>query len=126
MRSHQNKNPSHPFPNVRRNVIQKSFAHPLVRCLSQEEGLHVLKIIHNECCGSHIATWTLANKELRAGYFWPTMKQDTRYLINKCEKCQKHSTLIHQPAEPLNVMLSLCPSSQWGMDIVGPFSLAPG
>ncbi|KAL0462516.1 UNVERIFIED_CONTAM: hypothetical protein Slati_0139200 [Sesamum latifolium] len=68
----------------------------------------------------------LANKALRAGYFWPTMKQDPRYLVNKCEKCQKHATLIHQPAESLNVMLSPCPSSQWGMDIVGPSPLAPG
>ncbi|KAL0461347.1 UNVERIFIED_CONTAM: Gag-Pol polyprotein [Sesamum latifolium] len=54
------------------------------------------------------------------------MKQDARYLVNKCEKCQRHATLIHQPAEPLNVMLSPCPFSQWGMGIVGPFSLAPG
>ncbi|KAL0433802.1 UNVERIFIED_CONTAM: hypothetical protein Slati_2714500 [Sesamum latifolium] len=68
----------------------------------------------------------LANKALRAGYFWPTMKQDACYLVNKCEKCQKHATLIHQPVEPLNVMLSPCPFSQWGMDIVGPFPLVPG
>ncbi|KAL0462583.1 UNVERIFIED_CONTAM: hypothetical protein Slati_0145900 [Sesamum latifolium] len=53
-------------------------------------------------------------------------KQDVRYLVNKCEKCQKHATRIHQPAEPLNVMLSPCPFSQWGMDIVGPFLLSPG
>ncbi|KAL0407307.1 UNVERIFIED_CONTAM: hypothetical protein Slati_4044600 [Sesamum latifolium] len=106
-------------------LYKKSFTHPLLRYLSQEEGLHVLKEIHDGCCGSHIRTWALANKALRVGYFWPTMKQDARYLVNKCEKCQKHATLIHQPAELLNVMLSLCPFSQWGMDIVGPFPLAP-
>ncbi|KAL0456455.1 UNVERIFIED_CONTAM: hypothetical protein Slati_0984700 [Sesamum latifolium] len=118
MGGHQNKDESHPFLNARRDVIQ--------RCLSQEEGLHVLKEIHEGCCGSHIRTWALANKALRAGYFWTTMKQDAHYLVNKCEKCQRHATLIHQPAEPLNVMLSPCPFSQWGMDIVGPFPLAPG
>ncbi|KAL0427463.1 UNVERIFIED_CONTAM: hypothetical protein Slati_2921100 [Sesamum latifolium] len=52
------------------------------------------------------------------------MKQDARYLVNKCKKCQKHTTLTHQPAEPLSVMLSPCPFSKWGMDIVGPFPLA--
>ncbi|KAL0433284.1 UNVERIFIED_CONTAM: hypothetical protein Slati_2662700 [Sesamum latifolium] len=107
-------------------LYKKSFTHPLLRCLSQEEGLHVLKEIHDGCCGSHIGTWALANKALRVGYFWPTMKQDARYLVNKCEKCQRHATLIHKPAEPLNVMLSPCSFSQWGMDIVGPFPLAPG
>ncbi|KAL0462935.1 UNVERIFIED_CONTAM: hypothetical protein Slati_0181100 [Sesamum latifolium] len=107
-------------------LYKKSFTHPLLRCLSQEEGLHVLKEIHDGCCGSHIGTWALANKALRAGYFWPTMKQDTRYLVNKYEKCQRHSTLIHQPVEPLNLMLSPCPFSQWGMDIMGPFPLHLG
>ncbi|KAL0443979.1 UNVERIFIED_CONTAM: hypothetical protein Slati_2120600 [Sesamum latifolium] len=107
-------------------LYKKSFTHPLLRCLSQEEGLHVLKETHDGCCGSHIGTWALANKALRAGYFCPTIKQDARYLVNKCEKCQKHATLIYQPAEPLNVMLSPCHFSQWGMDIVGPFPLVPG
>ncbi|KAL0395105.1 UNVERIFIED_CONTAM: hypothetical protein Slati_4476700 [Sesamum latifolium] len=107
-------------------LYKKPFTHPLLRCLSQEEGLHVLKEIHDGCCGSHIGTWALANKALRAGYFWPTMKQDARYLMNKCEKCRKYATLIHQPAEPLNVMLSPCLFSQWGMDIVGRFPPAPG
>ncbi|KAL0421057.1 UNVERIFIED_CONTAM: hypothetical protein Slati_3128600 [Sesamum latifolium] len=55
-------------------LYKKSFTHSLLRCLSQEEGLHVLKEIHGGCCGSHIETWALANKALRAGYFWPTMK----------------------------------------------------
>ncbi|KAK4409416.1 hypothetical protein Sango_0014600 [Sesamum angolense] len=54
------------------------------------------------------------------------MKQDAQWLVNKSTKCQKHATLKHQPAEPLNDMLSPCPFSQWRMDIVGPFSLATG
>ncbi|KAL0313566.1 UNVERIFIED_CONTAM: hypothetical protein Sradi_5755900 [Sesamum radiatum] len=87
-------------------LYKKSFTHPLLRYLSQEEGLHLFKEIHEGFCGSHIGTWALANKALRAGYFWPTIKQDARYLVNKCKKCQKHAILIHQPAEPLNVMLS--------------------
>ncbi|KAL0449087.1 UNVERIFIED_CONTAM: hypothetical protein Slati_1465100 [Sesamum latifolium] len=63
-------------------LYKKSFTHHLLICLAQEEGLHVLKEIHDGCCGSHIGTWALANKALRAGYFWPTMKQDARYLAN--------------------------------------------
>ncbi|KAL0378510.1 UNVERIFIED_CONTAM: hypothetical protein Sradi_3156500 [Sesamum radiatum] len=48
------------------------------------------------------------------------MRQDAIRLVNKCERCQKHSSLTHQPAEPL------CPFMQWGIDIVGPFPLAAG
>ncbi|KAL0401552.1 UNVERIFIED_CONTAM: hypothetical protein Slati_4185100 [Sesamum latifolium] len=54
------------------------------------------------------------------------MKQDAKQLVSKCEKSQKHSSLIHQPAEPLTTMLSPCPFAQWGIDIEGPSPLAPG
>ncbi|KAL0416056.1 UNVERIFIED_CONTAM: hypothetical protein Slati_3437500 [Sesamum latifolium] len=107
-------------------LYKKSYTHPLLRCVSQPEGVHLLKEIHGGCCGSHIGTWMLANKALRAEYFWPTMKQDAKQLVDKCERCQKHSALIHRPAEALTTMLSPCPFAQWGVDIVGPFFLAPG
>ncbi|KAL0432994.1 UNVERIFIED_CONTAM: hypothetical protein Slati_2633700 [Sesamum latifolium] len=107
-------------------LYKKSYTHPLLRCLSSQEGIHVLKEIHSGCCGAHAGTWTLANKTLQIGYFWLTMKQDARQLVNKYEKCQKHSSPIHQPAEPLTTMLSPFPFAQWGMGIVGHFPLAPG
>ncbi|KAL0355479.1 UNVERIFIED_CONTAM: hypothetical protein Sradi_3994800 [Sesamum radiatum] len=77
------------------------------------------------CCGTHVGTRILANKALRVG-FWPTMKQDAIRLVSKCERCQKHSSFIHQPAELLTTMLSPCPFMQWGIDIVGPFPLVEG
>ncbi|KAL0455176.1 UNVERIFIED_CONTAM: hypothetical protein Slati_0856800 [Sesamum latifolium] len=92
----------------------------------EKEGIHILQEIHSGCCGAHVGTRILANKALRAGYFWPTMKQDAIRLVSKCERCQKHSSLMHQPAEPLTTMLSPCPFRQWGIDIVGRFPLAAG
>ncbi|KAL0416776.1 UNVERIFIED_CONTAM: hypothetical protein Slati_3509500 [Sesamum latifolium] len=79
-------------------LYKKSYTHPLLRCLSTEEGIHILQEIHSGCCGAHVGTRILANKALRAGYFWPTMKQDAIRLVSK----------------------------QWGIDIVGPFPLAAG
>ncbi|KAL0452032.1 UNVERIFIED_CONTAM: hypothetical protein Slati_1181300 [Sesamum latifolium] len=81
-------------------LYKKSYTHPLLRCLSTEEGIHILQEIHSGCCGAHVGTRILANKALRAGYFWPTMKQDAIRLVSKCEKCQKHSSLIHQQQNP--------------------------
>ncbi|KAL0433286.1 UNVERIFIED_CONTAM: Ribonuclease HI [Sesamum latifolium] len=57
-------------------LYKKSYTHPLLRCLSTEEGIHVLQEIHGGCYGAHAGTRILANKALRAGYFWPTMNQD--------------------------------------------------
>ncbi|KAL0445601.1 UNVERIFIED_CONTAM: Gag-Pol polyprotein [Sesamum latifolium] len=62
-------------------LYKKSYTHPLLRCVSQPEGVHLLREIHSGCCGSHIGTWMLANKALRAGYFWLTMKQDAKQLV---------------------------------------------
>ncbi|KAL0400183.1 UNVERIFIED_CONTAM: hypothetical protein Sradi_2361600 [Sesamum radiatum] len=109
-----------------RILYKKSYTHPLLRCLSIEEGFHILQEIHSGCCGAYVGTRILANKALRAGYFWPTMRQDAIRLVSKCERCQKHSSLIHQSAEPLTTMLFPCPFMQWGIDIVGPFPLAAG
>ncbi|KAL0448299.1 UNVERIFIED_CONTAM: hypothetical protein Slati_1386300 [Sesamum latifolium] len=50
-------------------LYKKSYTHPLLRCVSQPEGVHLLRETQDGCCGSHIVTWMLANKALRAGYF---------------------------------------------------------
>ncbi|KAL0455621.1 UNVERIFIED_CONTAM: hypothetical protein Slati_0901300 [Sesamum latifolium] len=126
MGGHQRKSPSYQFPKQRRNVIQEVLHASLapmpvprrrIACTQR----NTRRILWIPC-------WDLdaGQQSTRVGLFWPTMKHDTRSLVNKCEKCQRHATLIHQPAEPLNVMLSSCPFSQWGVDIVGPFPLAPG
>ncbi|KAL0426453.1 UNVERIFIED_CONTAM: hypothetical protein Slati_2820100 [Sesamum latifolium] len=57
-------------------LYKKSYTHPQLRCLSTEEGIHILQKIHSGCFGAYVGTRILANKALRAGYFWPTMKQD--------------------------------------------------
>ncbi|KAL0367314.1 UNVERIFIED_CONTAM: Ribonuclease HI [Sesamum radiatum] len=111
--------------NIHEHILyKKSYTYPLLQCLSTEEGILVLQEIHGGCCGAHAGTRILANKALRAGYFWLTMKQDAIRLVSKCERCQKNSSLIHQLAEPITTMLSPCPFMQWGIDIVGPFPVA--
>ncbi|KAL0462505.1 UNVERIFIED_CONTAM: hypothetical protein Slati_0138100 [Sesamum latifolium] len=37
-------------------LYNMSYTHPLLRCVSQPEGVHLLKEIHSGCCGSHIGT----------------------------------------------------------------------
>ncbi|KAI3470756.1 hypothetical protein Pfo_027419 [Paulownia fortunei] len=95
-------------------------------CLLQEEGAYVLREIHEGGYGSHRGGRALAYKMARAGYFWPSLKEDAHHLVRICEKYQKHASLIHKPVEELKVMSSPCPFSKWGIDIVGPFPLAIG
>ncbi|KAL0438947.1 UNVERIFIED_CONTAM: hypothetical protein Slati_2377700 [Sesamum latifolium] len=73
-------------------LYKKSYMHPMLRCLSTEEGIHILQEIHSGCCGAHAGTRILANKALRAGYFWPSMKQDAIRLAEEYKNGVKACT----------------------------------
>jgi ribonuclease HI len=99
---------------------------PLLRCLGEDETHLVLLEVHEGVCGSHIGGRALAAKLLRAGYFWPTMLQDSSEFVKKCDKCQRFSDKQHAPAQELTSVYSPWPFHKWAVDIVGPFPLAPG
>ncbi|KAL0458396.1 UNVERIFIED_CONTAM: hypothetical protein Slati_0466800 [Sesamum latifolium] len=50
-------------------LYKSSYTHLLLRCLSTEEGIHILQEIHSGCCGAHAGTWTLANKAFTSRIF---------------------------------------------------------
>ena len=54
------------------------------------------------------------------------MHKDAAKYVWKCEQCQKYAPLIHQLAGSLNPISSVWPFTQWGLDIIGPFSRATG
>ncbi|XP_030940280.1 uncharacterized protein LOC115965249 [Quercus lobata] len=53
-------------------------------------------------------------------------KKDVAEYVQKCEQCQKHAPLNHQPVGHLNPISSPWPFAQWGLDILGPFPRATG
>ena len=54
------------------------------------------------------------------------MQKDATEYVRKCEQCQKHAPLIHQPVGHLNPINSPWPFAQWGLDILGPFPRTTG
>ena len=54
------------------------------------------------------------------------MKEDAMKMVQKCDKCQRFSHLIHRPANVLTPICSPWPFAKWGMDIVGPYPPAAG
>ncbi|KAI3676095.1 hypothetical protein L1987_85694 [Smallanthus sonchifolius] len=99
---------------------------PYLRCLEDPEALEVLKDIHKGDCGNHTGGGALFSKILRKGYYWPTMRKNAMDYSQKCDACQRHSNILHQPAEPLYPIISSWPFMKWGMDIVGKLPKAPG
>nr|GEX79330.1 hypothetical protein [Tanacetum cinerariifolium] len=62
----------------------------------------------------------MLRKAVRQGYYWPTMHEDVKKEVKKCDSCQIHALV---PRLPKTLMMSImAPWSfyQWGMDIQGP------
>ncbi|XP_021721491.1 uncharacterized protein LOC110689053 [Chenopodium quinoa] len=45
------------------------------------------------------------------------MVQDCIEFVKKCEACQFHANLIHQPPEPLHPTVTSWPFEGWGLDV---------
>ncbi|XP_015950200.1 uncharacterized protein LOC107475065 [Arachis duranensis] len=107
-------------------LYKRIFSQPLLKCVEPENTEYILREIHEGCCGHHVGGKTLAQKIIRAGYFWPTVIRDSIQIVKSCDKCQKH-TNIHQAApHQLSIISAERPFGTWGIDLVGPFPTAPG
>ncbi|RDX70210.1 Retrovirus-related Pol polyprotein from transposon 17.6, partial [Mucuna pruriens] len=107
-------------------LYRRGFAFPLLKCLNQEEAIYAMKEVHEGVCGSHIGGRALASKIARAGYYWPTLRADCMSFVRKCDKCQRFAEGHKASPEVLHSMTSPWPFSRWGIDILGPFPMAPG
>jgi hypothetical protein len=68
----------------------------------------------------------LAQKTIRAGYYWPTISKDSALLVKHCDKCQRFSRIMKTAPEKLTPLTSLWPFAKWGVDIVGPMPVGKG
>ena len=53
----------------------------LMKCVTQDDGVKLLKDIHVGSCGNHAATRTLVGKAFRAGFYWPSAVADAEKLV---------------------------------------------
>ena len=72
-----------------------------LKSISRKEGKELLAEIQKGMCGSHIGSRALVGKAFQQGFYWPTALQDAVELVTKCEACQFHTKIIHQPAQAL-------------------------
>nr|XP_009779612.1 PREDICTED: uncharacterized protein LOC104228774 [Nicotiana sylvestris] len=63
------------------------FNGPLAICLGPGDTDYVLREIHEGTCRNHSGDESLVHKVIRAGYYWDSMKKDTKEFVRKCDKC---------------------------------------
>ena len=103
-------------------LYRRSHEGVLIRCISQSEGLEVVKEAYDCICGAHQPGPKLHERVQRLGYYWPTMIADAMTYAKRCKACQIHPDFIHQPPKLLHPTVALWPFEMWEMDIVGPIT----
>eukprot|EP00253_Pinus_taeda_P034247 PITA_34247 len=100
------------------NLFWKDAGGILLNCLLEEEADKVIDEFHKGYCGGHHYWKAIANKVLRAGYFWPTMFKDIYKKVATCHECQIFEgkrKLVPLPLVPIYVE---APFQQWGLDFI--------
>ncbi|XP_060960946.1 uncharacterized protein LOC133031461 [Cannabis sativa] len=100
-------------------MYKRSFSMPLLRCVTKEEVARLMSEVHDGLCGNHAAGQSLSKKILRQGYFWPTMMEDSKAYVKKCEKWQRFSKIPRAPLNNLIQMQSPWSFAIWGIDLIG-------
>ncbi|XP_068503763.1 uncharacterized protein [Phaseolus vulgaris] len=109
---------------VDENLFRHGYTHPILTCVSGDQCTRIKAELHEGICGSHVGGKALSLKVVRAGYYWPTMREDCMRHAQRCEQCQKHVDWHHAPPEELRSIHSPWPFHTWGIDLLGPFPLA--
>jgi len=61
-------------------LFRQGFTHPILVCVGGDQCARIMAELHEGICGSHIGGRSLASKTIRAGYYWPTIRENcTRY-----------------------------------------------
>ncbi|KAK4383233.1 hypothetical protein Sango_2794500 [Sesamum angolense] len=107
-------------------LYRRSFDGIFLRCLSDNEKFKAMEEAHSGVCGAHQSGPKLHFCIKRMGYYWPTMVKDCINYVIRCQACQFHTNLIHQPPELLHPTVASWPFDAWGLDILGPLTKSSG
>ncbi|KAI3730652.1 hypothetical protein L1987_61824 [Smallanthus sonchifolius] len=98
----------------------------LRRCVCKEEGLDILRHVHEGLTGGHHGAHTTAQKVFDCGFFWPTVVEDAIEFVKTCDACQRTGNISSKNEMPQNPIQVLEIFDVWGIDFMGPFPSSSG
>jgi hypothetical protein len=96
-----------------------------MKCVRVEEGKEILQEIHEGIYGNHAASRTLVGKAFCSRYYWPIALADAEDLVHRCTHCQFFGRQAHVLAHHLITIPPSWPFDFWGLDMIGPLTMAP-
>ncbi|GKA78367.1 reverse transcriptase domain-containing protein [Tanacetum coccineum] len=107
-------------------LYRKSYLGPLLLCIGPQHAKYLIKEIHMGLCGMHDGPRRAVHKAINAGYFWPSIHQNTNNEVSSCDSCQVYTPVPKLPKNDMISVTSAWPFRKYGMEIVGPLLEAPG
>jgi hypothetical protein len=111
---------------INNELYKRSMSGVFRKCIEPEEGLELLREIHQGECGHHASSWALVAKAFRHGFYWPMDQKDIEQLVKHCNGFQRSSKYQNTPAAALKTIPLTWSFAVWGLDMVGPFKTVPG
>jgi IS30 family transposase len=98
----------------------------MLKCVTETEGIQILREVHSGTCGSHAGPRALAAKVIRQGFYWPAMICAANRVARSCEACHNFSPRSGSPSQFTKLIAHTWPLQRWGLDIVGPLPTTQG
>ncbi|KAK1431640.1 hypothetical protein QVD17_08144 [Tagetes erecta] len=98
----------------------------LRRCVTREDGLGILRHVHEGLTGGHHGPHVTAQKVFDSGFYWPSVVKDALEFVRNCDACQRTGNISSKNEMPQNPIQILEIFDVWGIDFMGPFPLSNG
>ncbi|KAK1644293.1 hypothetical protein QYE76_062098 [Lolium multiflorum] len=100
------------------HLYKRSANGVFIKCVSNQDGIEILREIHAGNCGHHAAPRSLVAKAFRQGFYWLTAKEDAEKFVKRCRGCQYYATQPDAPAQELKTIPITGPFAVWGLDMI--------
>jgi hypothetical protein len=111
---------------INSELYKRSVSGIFQKCIEPEEGIELLREIHQGECGHHASSRAFVAKAFRHGFYWPTAQKDAEQLVKQCNGCQRFSKHRNTLAAALKTIPLTWSFTVWGLDMVGLFKTTPG
>jgi hypothetical protein len=103
---------SNAFTIINGELYKRSTIGVLQRCIAQEDGITLLREIHEGTCGHHASSRALVAKAFRLGFYWLSTLYNARNIVQDCKACQLFATKPHTPESELHTIPVAWPFAQ--------------
>jgi ribonuclease HI len=120
------KHRSRDFVLIEGQLYKKGVTQPMLKCVTETEGIQIPREVHSGTCGSHSGPKALTAKVIRQGFYWPAIICAANRVTRSCEACQKFSPCSGNPSQFTKLIAHTWPLQRWGLDIIRPLPMAQG